>query len=93
MCLAPERGAADRTESFVEIGDGFRRHAARTALRRAGHDVDLRRLHGLPLAGAQPVGAGIVGGRETQQDGRYARTHAMRMHDNHLTRLPPGAHL
>jgi hypothetical protein len=77
------RGAADRTEGLVEIGDGFRRQAARALLRRPDDAVDLRRLHGLPLAGAQAVGARVRRCGENERQRERAATSVVKVPDRH----------
>jgi hypothetical protein len=81
------RRAAHRAEGLVEIGDRFRCQAARVLLGRAGNAVDLGRLEGFPLAGAQAIRAGMLGRREHQQRGKQAGTFAM-SRERHRRRPP-----
>src|SRR5262245_13143534 len=78
------RGAADRTERLVEIGDGFRRQTPRALLRRPDDAVDLRRLHGLPLPGPQAVGACVRRRGENERQRERAGTSVVKVHERHL---------
>src|SRR5262245_816347 len=86
------RGAADRTERLVQIGDGFRRQTARALLRRPDDAVDLRRLHGLPLAGAQAVGVRVRRRGENERQRERGDASVVTVHERHLICIGrPGA--
>src|SRR4029077_18894455 len=75
------RGAADRTERLIEIGDSFRSQTARALLRRPDDAVDLRRLHGLPLAGAQAVGTRVRLCDENKRQRKRAGTSVLQVRE------------
>jgi lipopolysaccharide export system protein LptC len=51
-------GTADRAESLVQVGHGFRRQASRALLDWPGNTINLGRLHRLPLPRLQTIRAG-----------------------------------
>src|SRR4051794_29171223 len=81
------RGAADRTERGVEIGDGLRRQAARPFLRGADDAVDLGGLNCVPLTGEQAVGCRSLRHCEKNRRHERARAPVMNVYQNHVNRL------
>src|SRR4051812_46664976 len=77
------RGAADRTERRVEIGDGLWRQAARPFLRGSDDAIDFRGLNGVPLTGEQAVGCRILRDCEKNRRGERARAPVMNACQNH----------
>src|SRR5262245_48200747 len=84
------RRAANGAERLVEIGDRLRRQTASVLLNRARDAVDFRGIDRPPLAGAQSVGGGSLGGAKNERHNEHAAAHAMKIRSSHLSDIPDG---
>jgi hypothetical protein len=82
------RRAADRAERLVEIGDRLRRQTADGLLNRARDAIDFRGINRPPLAGAQSVGGGSLGGAKEKRQNQHTGARAMKIRSSHLSDIP-----